>query len=97
MTGGFLHIKSYRWRFFDLLATYTIFLPEFVKFRHTCGFAFFYKNISCFDNRVIIFPEKTKLVTLLTFRNFIAEKCKSNSVNLSNFRCSQERKKEAES
>ena len=83
LTGGFLHIKSYRWRFFDLLAHYTIFLPEFVKFRLTCGFAVFYKKFSHFDNRVIIFPEEAKLVTLLG-------KYKSNSLNLSSLAVNKE-------
>ena len=59
---------------FDLLAHYRIFLPEFVKFRITPGFAEFYKNLSHFDNRVIIYPEEAKLcsmVTLFTFHNSI--------------------------
>ena len=52
---------------FDLLAHYSIFLPEFVKFRLTPGFAEFYKNLSHFDNRVIIYPEKASMATLSTF------------------------------
>ena len=71
---------------FDLLAHYSIFLPEFVKFRITPGFAEFYKNLSHFDNRVIIYPEEAKLcsmVTLFTFHNSIVGNYKSNSLNLS--------------
>ena len=71
---------------FDLLAHYSIFLPEFVKFRLTPGFAVLYKNLSHFDNRVIIYPENAKLcsmVTLFTFHNLIIGNYKSNSLNLS--------------
>ena len=66
LTCGFLQIKSCRWRCFDLLAHYTIFLPEFVKFRRTRGFAEFYKFFSRTDTSVIIYPKKSNLSILAT-------------------------------
>ena len=46
---------------FDLLAHYSIFLPEFVKFRLTPGFAVFYKNLSHFDKSYYL-PGKCQIV-----------------------------------
>ena len=63
---GILQKKSCRWRCFDLLAHYTIFLPEFIKFRRTRGFAEFYKFFSRTDTSVIIYPKISNLSILAT-------------------------------